>query len=94
MHGLPRHPLPRSGAREPQVDPIRARRVRPLRRSLATSEVLRGLAYSAARSACPPRRANALAARASDYDLVFDSRHKVLGDQNLPVRYCHLARHD
>jgi hypothetical protein len=46
-------------------DPIRARRARPARRSLATCEVLRGLAYSAA--------------RAGDHeDLVFDSRHEVL----------------
>ena len=45
-----RHPLPRSDEPEPPADPIRARRVRPLRRSLATCEVLRGLAYSAARS--------------------------------------------
>jgi hypothetical protein len=35
--------------------------------------------YSAARSACPPRRANAFGARASDDDdLVFDSVHEVL----------------
>jgi hypothetical protein len=46
--GGPRHPLARSDERELQADPIRARRVRPLRRVLATCEVLRGLAYSAA----------------------------------------------
>ena len=63
--------------------------------------LLRGLTYFAARSARPswspwrPRRANAFGARAGDDDeLVFDSRHKVLGGQNLQVRYCHLARHD
>jgi hypothetical protein len=42
-------------------------------------EVLRGLVYSAARSAWPPRRANAFGARAGDDDdLVFDSLHEVL----------------
>ena len=46
---------------------------------LATCEVLRGLAYSTARSACPPRRADAFGTRAcDDDDLVFDSPHKVL----------------
>jgi hypothetical protein len=50
--------------REAQADPIRARRVRPLHRVLATCEVLRGLAYPAA--------------RAGDDDLFFDSRHEVL----------------
>jgi hypothetical protein len=46
---------------------------------LATCEVLRGLSYPAARSACPPRRANAFGTRARDDDaLAFDSRHEVL----------------
>jgi hypothetical protein len=66
-------------------------------------------AYPAARSACPKparrgeRRANAHCSRKlsefgawprDDDDLAFDSLHKVLGGQNLQVRYCHLARHD
>jgi hypothetical protein len=72
---------------EPQVDPTPAPRVRPSRRSLATCEVLRGLAYSAARSACPPRRANAFGARArDDDDLVVDSLHESFAFQSLPFK--------
>ena len=67
-----------TGSSGPLADPIRARRGPSSRHSLATCEVLRGLPYPAARSACPPRRANAFGARASnDDDLVFDSRHEV-----------------
>jgi len=51
--------------REPPADLICARRLPSSRRVLATCEVLRGLAYSAARPG-------------DDDDLVFDSGHEVL----------------
>ena len=64
VHRLPRPPRPRSDEREPPADPIRARRVPPLRAAFSEHDRSR-LAYSAAR------------AGDDDY-LVFDSLQALL----------------